>query len=116
MKLVTPKAVNVNTVDAPEIENSKSLAVVPPKPAAEDSLQRETERDDADFDWVNDDSIILREQPSTAVYFNKEGTLVIRQRRWPDEDTFVYIAETSIGEFLDKITDVCGVPSFGGPG
>jgi hypothetical protein len=74
------------------------------------------EKDDQDFDWLNDDSVVLREQPETAIYFNKQGTLVIRQRRWPDEDSFVYIAETNIGAFLDKITDVCGVPSFGGPG
>jgi hypothetical protein len=68
-----------------------------------------------EFDCSDDDSIILREQPATAVYFNKEGSLVIRQHRWPDDDIFIYIAESSIGDFLDKLTDICGIPSFGGP-
>ena len=69
-----------------------------------------------DFDWSADgSSIILREQPATAVYFNREGSLVIRQHRWPDEDSFVYIAESSIADFLDKLTDICGVPSVGKP-
>lgn len=68
-----------------------------------------------DFDWSNDSSVVLHEQPETAIYFNKYGTLVIRQREWPDQDSFVYIAETNIGDFLDRLTDICGVPSFGKP-
>ena len=69
-----------------------------------------------DFNWnTNDASIILREQPATAVYFNKEGSLVIRQHRWPDDDAFIYIADASINDFLDKLTDICGVPSMGKP-
>jgi hypothetical protein len=70
---------------------------------------------DSDFNWSDDDSIILREQPATACYFNKEGSLVIRQRRWPDDDTFIFIAAGSIADFLDKLTDICGIPSVGGP-
>jgi hypothetical protein len=66
-----------------------------------------------DFDWADDESVILREQPETAAYFNREGGLVIRQHRWPDDDTVVVIAGNCIGSFLDKLTDVCGVPSVG---
>jgi hypothetical protein len=104
MKVVSAKAVECNAAD-----ETKLPTVVPPK-AAED--EREPAKD---FDWLNDDSIMLREQPETACYFNQYGGLVIRQRGWPDNDSVVIIAPNNIGEFLDKITDVCGIPSFGGP-
>ena len=69
-----------------------------------------------EFDWLTDDSVVLQEQPQTAVYFNSTGGLVIRQRAaWDQEDdTFVLIAPQSIAEFIDKLTDVAGVPSVGG--
>jgi hypothetical protein len=68
-----------------------------------------------DFDWSADNSVVLREQPETAVYFNADGALVIRQRAaWNQEDDpFVFISPANIGEFLDKLTDICGVPSVG---
>ena len=99
-----------------------------PKPITEDKLiaeesparlpvivEHKPAEDDSKFNWSDDDSIILRPQPETAAYFNKEGSLVIRQRNWPEDDSFIFIAEANIGEFLDKITDVCGIPSVGGP-
>jgi hypothetical protein len=68
-----------------------------------------------DFDWLNDNSVVLREQPETAVYFNRDGALVIRQRAaWNQEDDpFVFISPANIGEFLDKLTEACGVPLAG---
>ena len=68
-----------------------------------------------DFDWLNDNSVVLREQPETAVYFNRDGALVIRQRSaWNQEDDpFVFISPANIGEFLDKLTEACGVPLAG---
>jgi hypothetical protein len=70
-----------------------------------------------EFDWLTDDSVVLQEQQQTAVYFNKDEALVIRQRAaWnQDEDTFVFICRQNIGEFIDKLTEACGVPSVGGP-
>jgi hypothetical protein len=67
------------------------------------------------FDWVDDDSIILRHQPPVAVYIGQNGHLVIRQERQWDEDgdTIICIAPESIDTFIDKITDVVGIPSFG---
>jgi len=82
--------------------------IEPPKPQ---NAPQATPEPSEDFDWNKDDSVILHEQPATAVYFNKEGSLVIRQRRWPDDDSFIYIAESSIADFLDRLTDACGVPS-----
>ena len=68
-----------------------------------------------DFDWLNDNSVVLREQPETAVYFNRDGALVIRQRSaWNQEDDpFVFISPANIGEFIDKLTEACGVPLAG---
>jgi hypothetical protein len=111
LKLVTPKAVAVNTADAPEIKNLL-FAVIPPK-AAEDF-----DREAADkFDWVSDDSIVLHHQPAVAVYINSAGGLTIRQERaWnEDEDTIIAIAPENVAEFIDRLTDVIGIPSFGGP-
>jgi hypothetical protein len=71
----------------------------------------------SDFDWNDPETVTLQEQPATAIYFNPVGVLVIRQRRaWDqDEDAFVYISPENVGVFLDKITDVCGVPTVGAP-
>jgi hypothetical protein len=72
--------------------------------SSEQLPQPENAQPTKEFDWRNDDSIILCEQPETAVYFNRQNSLVIRQRRWPDEDAFIYITEPHIDAFLDKIT------------
>jgi hypothetical protein len=92
-------------------------AVIPPAKKDEPAA---TPDDSKDFDWSNDDSIVLREQPETAIYFNPNGALVIRQRAvWPndeDGDPYVYINPENIEHFLDKLTDICGVPCVGRKG
>jgi hypothetical protein len=69
-----------------------------------------------DFDWLNDDSVVLHEQPETAVYFNSKGALVIRQRAgWnQDNDPYVLICPQNIGDFIDKLTELAGIPCVGG--
>ena len=94
-----------SSISSPADNSIRALVVVPPEQKAEPEAK--------DFDWSSDNSIILREQPETAVYFNKENSLVIRQRRWPDENAFIVIAEPTIDQFLDKLTDACGIPSVG---
>ena len=56
-----------------------------------------------DFDWDTDDAVILKEQRATAVYHNKAGELIIRQRAsWCDEgDTFVYVTPENVTAFLE---------------
>jgi hypothetical protein len=56
-----------------------------------------------DFDWNTDDSVILKEQRATAVYHNKLGELIIRQRAaWDDDrDAFVYVMPENIVAFLE---------------
>jgi hypothetical protein len=59
--------------------------------------------DEDDFDWNTDDAIILREQRATAVYHNKLGELIIRQKAaWDNErDTFVYVEPENVIAFLE---------------
>jgi hypothetical protein len=82
----------------------------PPKPALTDDWR--------DFDWRDDDSIILRAQNAIAIYINGQGALVIRrQQDWPneDEDTIIVISPDNIMPFVDRLTDIVGIPSVGGP-
>jgi hypothetical protein len=61
--------------------------------------------DRGDFDWCNDESIVLQEQRATAIYHNRHGDLVIRQRAdWDDErDVFVSITPGNCNVFLDAV-------------
>jgi hypothetical protein len=58
-----------------------------------------------DFDWNNPDeeSIVLREQRATAVYRNRCGELIIRQRCWPDDDTFRYLTPENEVTFMEGL-------------
>jgi len=53
----------------------------------------------------------LAGQQKIEMYFNNEGALVLKQHNWPDEDSFIIVAEPYTGLFLDKLCDVLGVPS-----
>ncbi|MFL9827181.1 hypothetical protein [Rhodoplanes sp. SY1] len=68
-----------------------------------------------DFDWDENDSIVLQEQRATAVYRNKRGALVIRQERsWDEEDdTFIVISRTNEQAFIDRLCDELGIGSAG---
>ncbi len=60
---------------------------------------------EVDFNWNDDDSIILREQRATAAYRNKGGDLVIRQQAaWNDEyDAFVCITPENEVTFMEAL-------------
>ncbi|MGX1354532.1 hypothetical protein AB7M49_008157 [Bradyrhizobium elkanii] len=60
---------------------------------------------DEEFDWHEDDSIILREQRATAAYRNRYGDLVIRQQAgWnDDQDTFIHISPENEITFLEGL-------------
>jgi hypothetical protein len=66
------------------------------------------------FDWSGED-VVIHEQPATAIYFNNDNALVIRQKGtdYHDGDPFVYIGADHIEGFLDKLCDLCGIPSAG---
>jgi hypothetical protein len=68
-----------------------------------------------EFDWTGD-NVVLLEQPATAVYFNRDGDLVIRQRAtFQDDDPAIFITAGNIDRFLDKLCDACGIFSAGKP-
>ena len=103
--------------DKPQRDNvhvaSRGLPAVidPPEPnPSADAPEEKT-----DFDWNDDDSVVLHHQPAVAAYINQAGGLTIRQERsWDqDEDIIIAIAPENVGEFIDKLTDVIGIPSFG---
>jgi hypothetical protein len=83
-------------------------------PACEPASQaaEPTAKQDFDsFDWINDESVILHEQPATAIYFNPKEGLVIRQRSgdfYDDRDPFVVINAENIEDFLNKLLELCG--------
>lgn len=42
------------------------------------------------FSWTNTDIVAcLSEQPRTAVYVSGDGSIVVRQYQWPDDDLIV---------------------------
>jgi len=58
---------------------------------------------DEDFDWNTDDSVIITEQPATALYWNSREQLVIRQRGWPDDDSFVYFNRAMLPHLIEML-------------
>ena len=44
-----------------------------------------------DFDWSDEGSVVVHRQDAIAIYTNPDNNLVIREQRWPDDDTFIVI-------------------------
>jgi hypothetical protein len=65
--------------------------VVPPPDDAND-----------DFRWDRDEDVVIHEQPRTAVYFNPNGALVIRQANDYFDDPFVFIAPEYFESFMER--------------
>ena len=99
---------------APACNEQTLLPAVIEPPESENEPQA-TPEPSGDFDWNDTDRVVLTEQRETAIYWNTNGDLVIRQARWPDDDVWVIITEGSVDRFLDKLTDICGIPSMGKP-
>jgi hypothetical protein len=76
--------------------------VVPPK------------SDGKEFDWYDDDLVVLHEQPRTALYFNEYDGLVIRQEGHylVFDDQLVSIAPEYFESFVRKLCDLLDVQSF----
>ena len=95
------------------IAPSASPAVL--DPGDQQSTQAAISEAEDEDPFSDAESLAAPEQAATVVYNNKAGELVIAQRRWPDDDVFIFIAPANIAGFLDKLCDVAGVPSYGGP-
>jgi hypothetical protein len=91
------------TLDAPSTFPAVKQPSLGPAPAS----------DPHEFSWLDNDSIVLREQPETAIYWNPYGALVIRQCGYPDDDRCVFITSENIQAFIDRLTDIVGIPSVG---
>ena len=118
-KTVTPRQLDLTEGKSRE---ELLLATAPPidpdSPALKESLEKiekieraeaaravlaQAGEDDDEFDWETDDSVVLKEQRATAVYHNRKGELIIRQRAaWNDDlDAFVFVSPENIVEFLE---------------
>jgi hypothetical protein len=91
---------------APELElesgeeTDESLPLFPtPDPA---STQEE---EDWKFDWLNDPSVILRDQAGVAAHFNRFGELVIKQRDTLGASAAIFIAPENVTKFVAGIRD-----------
>jgi hypothetical protein len=51
----------------------------------------------------------LTGQHEIEIYLNDIGDLVLTQKNWPDEDSFIIVSAPYRGIFLDKVCDVLGV-------
>ena len=89
------------------------LELVPAEPVKAPVKLPALAPDNREFDWNDDNSIILRRQPETAVYWNQNNDLVIRQRNWPDDDPFIVIAANNLHEIIDRLCDMAGIPGVG---
>jgi hypothetical protein len=59
-----------------------------------------------DFDWDTEECVVLREQRATAVYRNRLGEVIIRQKSpWPDEDVFVYLSPENEVAFMEGMAE-----------
>jgi hypothetical protein len=58
-----------------------------------------------DFDWHDDPTVVLRSQPATAIYYNGNGHIVIRQERsWAEEtDPYVMISPENAITFMEAL-------------
>ena len=89
----------VRTNTPQELVDRVVQAITPEAPAEEN------------FDWSRDDSIVMKDQPATALYWNRNGQLVIRQEAGALEDTdsFIYVAPNQIRTLIDRLCDAIGV-------
>jgi hypothetical protein len=59
--------------------------------------------DDGDPD---ESTMVLRMRPETHVYTNPHGDVVICQKRWPDEDVFVYIEIKDVAAIVTRMMEL----------
>ena len=108
-KVVTPEQLELTSEKVTELHSSQ-VATKGSNPSPvnlETVLASASDPDQEDFDWnnPNEDSIILREQRATAVYRNRLGELLIRQRAsWDDDcDSVVYLSPENEITFMEGL-------------
>ena len=59
-----------------------------------------------DFDWSNDNAVVVKPRPGIAVYENKFGDVVVRtQHTAGDEDFFAYIPAEGLAAVIAALKD-----------
>lgn len=57
-----------------------------------------------DYDWNDTQKVLIPEQPPIAVYENRDGTLTIRQRQWPEDDTIITVNFDCIAILIEGLS------------
>lgn len=99
--------------DKPESETKESEATSAEparRPTTLEGLERHLAELEAadDFEWSADNpSVVIPEQPRTAVYWNRAGQLVIRQERGPleEDDSAVVFNPDSLKALITELRD-----------
>ena len=97
-------------MDSPSLfANVEPPAIEPGEIAAEKSeiapaIDETAPIDVNNFDWCEDDSVIMQEQLAVAVYRNRAGGIVIRQeaRSFDEDDNFVVLRDAEAVNRLVK--------------
>ena len=83
----------------------RSTMQTPPAAVEQRPSQSATSDHGNDDDDPFDGSVVLPEQAAIAIYRNPRDELVIRQRRWPDDDVCIFISPGNEQRFLDALCD-----------
>jgi len=59
--------------------------------------------------------VLCPQQSKITIEFDEHGNAILRQSEWPDDDDVILIQRDNIPDFIDKLTDALGIPSFGRP-
>jgi len=59
------------------------------------------------------EQMLIESQSAVLASLNNAGDLVLTQWNWPDEDAAIIITHDNIDKFIDRLTDVLGIPSIG---
>ncbi len=59
--------------------------------------------------------VLCPAQSKITIEFDEHGNALLRQREWPDDDDVIMIQRDNIPDFIDRLTDALGIPSFGRP-
>jgi hypothetical protein len=61
-----------------------------------------------------ENTVLCGRQDQIEIAFDGQGNAEIIQTNWPDENQVIRISRENIGNFLDRLCDAFGVPTFGG--
>jgi hypothetical protein len=59
--------------------------------------------------------VLCPAQSKITIEFDEHGNALLRQSEWPDDDDVIMIQRDNIPDFIDRLTDALGIPSFGRP-